>query len=520
MKKKGSKKEKLDVDTEVAVRLPAEYTNFGQDERTKGEMGIEFTQNDEYNDTITIVVSDIRTTWKHPTVNATIKKLEKFIFEGAELLAVPPDEIANTVTKEEQQQVQSMVESIDNYRFKTALRMRQAWRDKKLYGSGFFERITGTIPKEEGQSGALTGPVVFKRLPAYSFDTQPSTMNDLTKYVPGELLKGVVFDLDTFEMTYWQRQSLAGDPIQLKTEDIIQVRDEGSEAPDGESVVATLVPLVRKLNFADQCLMQGVMRVGAPNLDVIIKEYRDQAAPMNADAWDMGKAFSEGKKIGQNWSKSTVLQHPDCIELKPLDWSKMAIDPIKVVGFLNERILYTLVPRDFTEVKASTLGQSGSSNLDMLNLWARGEQHEIEAPFLQEWKGILRENSKAGWRVEIVWREMTADSSAELWNRVRIARDVGVFTADEIRELVEYPPLTTDQAEEISNMPQKGNNPGNGLGFGGETPDTGEDPNGGEEEVPSGTSGMKNPKKVAPLTKKSAKPGRKPKKVGVNPKEV
>jgi hypothetical protein len=496
------KPKKLGVDAleiaEQSQRSPVEFASFpanlGVDEKTKGEMGIEFTQNDQYNDTITIVVSDIRTAWKHPTVNATIKKLEKFIFEGAELLAVPPDEIANTVTKEEQQAVQSMVESIDGYRMKTPLRMRQAWRDKKLYGSAFFERITGSIPKEEGGKGtALTGPVVFKRLPAYSFDTQPSTMNDLTKYVPGELLKGVVFDLDTFELTYWQRQSMAGDPVQLNTEDIIQVRDESSESPDGESVVATLVPLVRKLNFADQCLMQGVMRVGAPNLDVIIKEYRDQAAPMNADAWDMGKAFSEGKKIGQNWSKSTVLQHPDCIELKPLDWSKMAIDPIKVVGFLNERILYALVPRDFTEVKASTLGQSGSSNLDMLNLWARGEQHEIEGPFLAEWVSILAANKKPGWRVEIVWREMTPDSGAELWNRVRIARDVGVFTPDEIRELVEYPPLTEDQSEEITNMPAKGNNSGGGLGFGGEVPDgTSDDPKMGEgvKEVP----GKKSPK--------------------------
>jgi hypothetical protein len=490
---------------EIVKQSPVEFTNFGQDERAKGEMGIEFTQNDQYNDTLTIVVSDIRTTWKHPTVNATIKKLEKFIFEGAELLAVPPDEIANTVTKEEQQSVQSMVESIDAYRMKTPLRMRQAWRDKKLYGSAFFERITGTIPKEEGgKTGGFSGPVVFKRLPAYSFDTQPSTMNDLTKYVPGELLKGVVFDLNTFDITYWQRQSLAGDPVQLNTEDIIQVRDESSESPDGESVVATLVPLVRKLNFADQCLMQGVMRVGAPNLDVIVKEYRDQAAPMNADAWDMGKAFSEGKKIGQNWSKSTVLQHPDCIELKPLDWSKMAIDPIKVVGFLNERILYTLVPRDFTEVKASTLGQSGSSNLDMLNLWARGEQHEIEGPFLAEWNNILIANKKPGWRVEIVWREMTADSSAELWNRVRIARDVGVFSANEIREIVEYPPLTAGQVEEIAAMPAKGSNPSEGLGFGEEKPDDGEEMPYTNTKV--GVSKTKAPTKTPTKKKVGAKP--------------
>lgn len=458
----------LRVETETDVKSEAFHLRGGSqfvcESRIGGESGIEFTQNDEYTEPITITVSDVRTTGKNAVVNATFRKLENFIFEGAELLAVPPDDIANTVTKKEQQEVQTMVEEIDGYAIKTSLRMKQAWRDKKRYGSALFERINGRISTKGGNS--YEGPVVFKRLPAYSFDTLPSSAGDVTKFVPGELLKGIVFEIAKGDLSYWQRQGLGGEPVQIKNENIIHVRDETAESPDGESVIATLVPLVRKLNFADKCLMQSVMRAGAPNLDVIIKEYREEAAPMNADAWDMTKAFKEGKKIGQNWSASTVLTHPDCIELKPLDWSKMAIDPIKVVNFINERILYALIPRDFTENKGTAISQTGSSSLDMLNLWARGEQDEIEQVFLREWRSILATNGKVGWRVEIVWRDMTPDSGKELWDRVRIARDVGFFTADEGREIVGYPVLSASQREELASMPSKGSNPGDKLDFG------------------------------------------------------
>jgi len=149
-----------------------------------------------------------------------------------------------------------------------------------------------------------------------------------------------------------------------------------------------------------------------------------------------------------------------------MEWGKMGMDPIKVVNFFNERILYALVPRDFTENKGIAISQTGTSSLDMLNLWARGEQAEIERPFLAEWDRILALNGKEGWRVEIVWREMTPDSGPEIWNRVRIARDVGVFTPDEIREIAGYPPLTEDQRAEIARIPAKGSNPGDKVDFG------------------------------------------------------
>lgn len=437
-------------------------TQFAAESKKPAETGLEFTQDDEFEDPKTTTAQDIRAIWDEPILRATVTKLQKFIFEGAELLVVPPDEIANKVKKEELEETQTMVETIDNYAIKTLVRMERTWLDKKRYGTKLFERIDGQIP---GIAKSYTGPVVFKSLPMHSFDTTPTPLTDTSKYVAGKILKGIVFDLKTFETTYWQRQTDYGDPIQLKSQNLLVIKDENSDNVDGDSVFATLVPLIKKLTFVDKCLMRSAMRVGVPNLDVIIKEFRDEAAPINADAWDLGKAYLEGRKIGQNWSNSTVLTHPDCIELKPIEWGKMGLDPIQVVNFFNERILYALVPRDFTENKGIAISQTGTSSLDMLNLWARGEQTEIERPFLAEWDRILALNGKEGWRVEIVWREMTPDSGPEIWNRVRIARDVGVFTANEIREIAGYPPLTNDQQEEISNMPGKGHNPDGNFGL-------------------------------------------------------
>lgn len=489
------------VDSREAERVSREIgTQFAAESKIKDEAGLEFVQTDEYEDPVTITPQDVKVIWKEPILRSTVTKLQKFIFEGAELLVVPPDEIANEVDKKEMQEVQTMVETIDNFAMHTLTKMERAWLDKKKYGTKLFERIDGPI---KGINKSYKGPVVFKSLPMHAFDTTPTSMSDTTKYVPGELLKGIVFDLNTFDTSYWQRQTAYGDPIQLPNENLICVKDENSEAVDGDSVFVTLVPLIKKLNFVDKCLIRADMRVGVPNIDIIIKENRDEAAPINADAWDLAKAFSEGKKIGQNWSNSTVLAHPDCIELKPMEWGKMGLDPVKVVNFFNERILYALVPRDFTENKGIAITQTGTSSLDMLNLWARGEQSEIERPFLAEWNRILALNGKEGWRVEIVWREMTPDSGPEIWNRVRIARDVGVFTPDEIREIAGYPPLTEDQREEIAKIPAKGSNPGDKVDF-----SSGDDDTDDREDA-----GLNPPPASFNTPKKSAKGKRKPPKL-------
>jgi hypothetical protein len=438
------------------------WEEFITNSKIGSEQGMEFPNLGEFFENPNITLEDVRPASRHPVINATIRKIEKFIFEGMEPLAVPPDEIANTVTKEQQQEVQTLVETVDKFAMKTPVRVKQAWRDVRIYGPALFEVLYGNI---KGLNKSYKGPVVFKRLPVYSFNEQPAQKMDPETYVAGDLVKGIIFNMKTQEYEFYQKQTQSQQPKQLKTENILMIKNETADAPDGESVIATLVPLIRRMAFADKALTQNVNRKGAPALDVVVHEYRDQAAPMNPDAWPTSHALTEAKKIGRNWGKDTVLAHPDCIELKPMDWTDNGLNPMEVVNFYNERILYALIPRDFTENKGIAISNTGTSSLDMLNLWARGEQHEIEEPFLRIWDKILEENGFPGWRVEFVWKEMTPDSGDQLFNRMRVARDVGVFTPDEMREMVEYPPLTEDQRKEIERIPAKGNNPGDKLGF-------------------------------------------------------
>jgi len=153
-------------------------TQFAAESKKPAETGLEFTQEDEFEDPKNITAQDIRAIWDEPILRATVTKLQKFIFEGAELLVVPPDEIANKVKKEELEETQTMVETIDNYAIKTLVRMERTWLDKKRYGTKLFERLDGQIP---GISTSYKGPVVFKSLPMHSFDTTPTPLTDTSK---------------------------------------------------------------------------------------------------------------------------------------------------------------------------------------------------------------------------------------------------------------------------------------------------------------------------------------------------
>lgn len=411
----------------------------------RGDQGLEFPNSGIYFDSPSVTAADVRTISKSsPIVASSLEKYRKFCFTGARLVVVPPvnDE---SVTEDAIQDLQQKVDQADRL-VRTVLRINQAWMDKKVYGSAIFEYKMGKTAE------FAKGPVLFKRLPAHSFDTTPSDRDvNEDRYIPGDILLGIVYDNQDNIYEYWQRQGNYTDPIQIDSRNVLHVRDEIADSPDGRSLVATITSLVKRLQYTEQALMQYVHRVGAPGLWAEIQDYSDKDAAMvasNPDVWSFDEAFKQGKKIIKNWGKDTVIVTPSRIQLKPLNFT-VPLDPMAIIDHFERRILYTIIARDFTEQMGQAISQSGAPGLSMLVLMARNEQDEIAEPFCEWWEKILEANGYEGWSVSIEWRDLTEDTEDQMYMRSEIAAKVGAWTIDEIREIAGWEPLTKTQKDEL-----------------------------------------------------------------------
>jgi len=384
---------------------------------------------------------DVRNASKDiPVVASNLEKYRKFIFQGAKLNVIPP--VDESIDDKKLKEVQAQVNTIDRT-IRTLVRINQAWYDRKVYGSAVFEYKSGNV-------NGWKAPIIFKHLPAYSFSDTPSERSDANRYIPGDILKGIIYDVETDTIECWQKIN-SSSKVLIDPKNVIHIRDEVADSPDGRSALACIIPLCKRLIFAENALTQAVNRAGAPGLWASVEEYRDSPAAVNPDAWTFPKAFKEARKIIQNHGKNTVMVTPSCIKLTPLDY-KLAIDPMKVIDHYERRILYTIIARDFTEQTGQAISQSAAPGLTLLILMARSEQDEISAQFIEFWKQIFEANNLPGWSIEIEWRPFIESPDETLYKNADVVSKIGSWTSDEIREIAGWPPLSEDQKAELSGI--------------------------------------------------------------------
>jgi hypothetical protein len=408
-----------------------------------GSTGQEFPNTDIYFSNPLIDVNTVRHTSKHYLVARILKQIDDFAFNGAKLKVVPPEDEAQDIAEHEIDEVQAKINAIDNKIVKTITRLRQSAYDEIIYGSAIFERIMGVI--EDWKA-----PVLIKRLPAYSFCDRPIGRMDPQNYVCGDILYGIVFDKKKDVYEYWQKQDSLSNPVQIPTKNVIHIRDEISEQVDGDSFIQKIIPLIKKLEASDMALMETVHRAGAPLLWIKIEEYRDNPlAQSGKGLWSPKKAFDEGKKLAINHGKNNAMVAPSCITPQPLDYT-LPINPIDVVQSYEIRILYALIPRDFTEQSGTAISQSGAPNLKLLTLVAEGWREKVSRPFIEMWDKVLEDNGYPGWHIEIEWVDLDAENESELYKRAETAfKMTDTFTQNEIRSIAGWPAKSDkDIAEE------------------------------------------------------------------------
>lgn len=206
-----------------------------------------------------IDVKLLEQTARAPPVARSLWQLQLIAFPWFDFNIIPPSD--TEPDEDADKKLKIKLEEIER-RLHTTIMCSQAMYDIVTYGSAVFE-----LTWKEDEDGYVV-PDVVQRLPAQSFRQAPAgAIGDRTRYVVGNILKGIVYDKTSKEYQYWQLQDPYGStgvPVQIPTEQLIHIKDSRSSYVDGEPYLAGITSTIAQLEFVRKRVMQTVTRIGSP----------------------------------------------------------------------------------------------------------------------------------------------------------------------------------------------------------------------------------------------------------------
>ena len=395
-----------------------------------------------------IDIDDLRNALMHEVVDRCYQTLGDFTFQIESINILPPKD--KDVAGDDIAKIQQMIDYIDSHIVHTSTFAKATWKNKDAYGSAFISFDLGKIPDSE-----YSGITNLKLLNPYSFSTEPTTLP--TNYMSGRFLEGIIFDIDKGEYLYYQTDK-DGTTRQIeKVDQLIHIKSEVAEFPDGRSRLANLIPTIKKLQESDVALMQSISRGGAPIISFKVHP------PDRNDIVDMGYNSDNEKSIfktyvdrhkeitkfatNQNRGRAFVL--PAFVDVEVLNVHEVIPEIREVREYFVKKIVEFFICNDFTESDGQAISKSSVPTLDFLKLQAEGRREEIGRFFINLWQLVLKENGKEDWSIEINWKDLNPRDILKDSQVAKTLMDASVFTPDEIRDSASYVALTDEQKEEL-----------------------------------------------------------------------
>lgn len=445
-------------------------------------------------------------TARAPPIARSLWQLQLIAFPWFDFKIIPPND--KEIDEDENKELLKKLEELDR-RIQTSVLCAQAMYDVITYGSAIFE-----ITWKNDEDGYLS-PDIVQRLPAQSFNlAPPGASGNRTKFVTGNILKGIIYNKENKCYEYWQNQDLYGTsglPVQIPNEQIIHIKDARSSYIDGEPYLAGITSTIAQLEFVRKRVMQTVTRIGSPKqiatvgippaylkaleqdgIQVPVTSAVPGAGSTPADLyltdlWEMARVLVE------NQSSDIAVAVPEGIKL---EWERPSIpfNPTEIDQYLIKEAIYHIFPRDILDVAAQAISTTSSPLLELLKMMVQGWQSLCSIKFENDlWNKFLELNGYEGYRIEMDWTSLIPPDQQKIETLALQKFNSHVITANECRVEMGLPPL--DPAPWMENLTERevlekeitiwrGAPQQQGGGFGGGMPGMGMFGSGEEETMP------------------------------------
>jgi len=405
-------------------------------------------------------------TARAPPIARSLWQLQLIAFPWFDFKIIPPND--EEIDEDENKELLKKLEELDR-RIQTSVLCAQAMYDVITYGSAIFE-----ITWKNDEDGYLS-PDIVQRLPAQSFNlAPPGASGNRTKFVTGNILKGIIYNKENKCYEYWQNQDLYGTsglPVQIPNEQIIHIKDARSSYIDGEPYLAGITSTIAQLEFVRKRVMQTVTRIGSPKQIATVGippaylkalEQDGVQVPVTSavpgagstpadlyltDLWEMARVLVE------NQSSDIAVAVPEGIKL---EWERPSIpfNPTEIDQYLIKEAIYHIFPRDILDVAAQAISTTSSPLLELLKMMVQGWQSLCSIKFENDlWNKFLKLNGYEGYRIEMDWTSLIPPDQQRIETLALQKFNSHVITANECRVEMGLPPL--DPAPWMENLTER-----------------------------------------------------------------
>lgn len=403
-------------------------------------------------------IRELEETARIPPVARSIMQLKLTCFKYFTFIIVPPygeDDVPDDVREKLEPKMEKLNRSID-----TTNLCKIAIQELLTYGNAIFEIVWG-----KDDDGWVV-PKGVQWLPASSFAMAPPQVSgNTTRYVTGQLLRGIVLDREDNSYHYYQTQdAYSAAPVEIPNENVIHIRDWNSPYVDGEPYLAGIVHTVSQLEFVRKRMMQAVSRCGTPTMKVQVgvpPEYLQadldaggsgitSAVPGEASASLSDAMFTQlwdiARVVGESQSSDIAVVVPKGVDV---DWQRPAV-PINITEYdqyLIREAVNHIFPRDTLEVFTSSITTTTTPLLELLKILVEGWQQVCAIEFEDElWTKFAVVNGFENYRIELEWAPPIPEDKAQTDREWLEKFNNHVITLDEYREAVGLPPLNDDES--------------------------------------------------------------------------
>lgn len=379
---------------------------------------------------------------KVPKVLSSITTLSRLCFPGFDYNIIALDENDDTQS-ENILQVSKKLKELDqkigifgrHAKVSMIDLLRRTMLDTLCYRQAIFEYVY-----EKDSDGWLVPKV--QHLPAISFSQSAAGLIGNSRYAQDYLLPGIIYDVNTKQIRFFQKVSSYDEPKELDSEQILYIEDVAM--PADTSMVASLVPVVMQWQELRKNLMLASHRIGVPNEIAQIELPSENGSVVN-----ISDLINYAKDLVTNQSGETAKVSLPGMKLEYPNIS-MPLNPIDPDQYLKREIIEHFFARDILEVTTQAISASSAPGKLLLDQIVAGYREVNGKPwesFINNWLEINGFELKC----EFLYWDITPKDQAAERKHMLDSLKAGSMLINEYRRLNGLREYTDEELERLFN---------------------------------------------------------------------
>lgn len=301
---------------------------------------------------------------------------------------------------------------------------RSSLFDNMMYGI----TVWNPVWNREGTPNLTCKEMVH--LNPYSFAEYPQMANTQT-CTYGRLLHGIYYDMRDNALHFVQRQNQ--NLVELNTSDLFIIKDSASQNPDGTSLVMSMCPIIKFLNYCWNAFGQQMFRTAAPIMFVRIANPQP-AVDVNGEHIEGDVEYAN--RLLKSWGKDTGFNVRENMDVHIVDVKEGSLAKV-AIQIATEAITNYVSPVGMLGKDGTLISGNSDASLRLVNNYIQGWAKLLTNTLRDLPNYYLKYNGyPKEWHAEIVIESVTIEDSAKKLSYAQLLSSTKSGSINEVRELL------------------------------------------------------------------------------------